>query len=67
MNFSNGVKCWNGPDRSAKVDIVCGTKTELLSANEPARCEYHMILASPCGCDEETLKEQATKLAQLEL
>jgi hypothetical protein len=32
------------------VKIVCGQETRLLSAEEPAKCEYAMVLATPAAC-----------------
>lgn len=39
MMFSEGDHCWNGPSRSMKVSMECGMKTEVLSVEEPSRCE----------------------------
>uniref|UniRef100_A0A1I8IR25 Glucosidase 2 subunit beta n=2 Tax=Macrostomum lignano TaxID=282301 RepID=A0A1I8IR25_9PLAT len=50
QEYTDGQGCWNGPNRSTKVRIVCGPKTELLSASEPSRCEYSMELATPAAC-----------------
>ena len=36
--YKNGQGCWNGPDRSTKVVIDCGTEIKLVGASEPARC-----------------------------
>lgn len=33
--YNNGQRCWNGPDRSALVDLVCGTSNAILSVSEP--------------------------------
>ncbi|KAL6009630.1 hypothetical protein ACLOJK_000058 [Asimina triloba] len=35
MQFSNGDKCWNGPDRSLKARLRCGLKNELADVDEP--------------------------------
>ncbi|KAK4441069.1 Glucosidase 2 subunit beta [Sesamum alatum] len=39
MQFLNGDKCWNGPDRSLKVKLRCGLKNEVTDVDEPSRCE----------------------------
>ncbi|XP_026413208.1 glucosidase 2 subunit beta-like [Papaver somniferum] len=62
MLFSNGDKCWNGPDRSLKVKLRCGLNNELTDVDEPSRCEYVAILSTPALCLEEKLKELQRKL-----
>lgn len=59
QEYTDGQGCWNGPNRSTKVRIVCGPKTELLSASEPSRCEYSMELATPAACHSEPTAEPA--------
>uniref|UniRef100_A0A5B6ZJ87 Glucosidase 2 subunit beta n=1 Tax=Davidia involucrata TaxID=16924 RepID=A0A5B6ZJ87_DAVIN len=62
MQFSNGDKCWNGPDRSLKVKLRCGLKNEVTDVDEPSRCEYLALLSTPAVCLEEKLKELQDKL-----
>ncbi|KAK8559709.1 hypothetical protein V6N13_016446 [Hibiscus sabdariffa] len=62
MVFSNGDKCWNGPDRSMKVKLRCGLKNEITDVDEPSRCEYVAILSTPALCLEDKLKELQDKL-----
>ncbi|XP_066306125.1 glucosidase 2 subunit beta-like isoform X2 [Miscanthus floridulus] len=62
MHFSNGDKCWNGPDRSLKVRLRCGLSNELNDVDEPSRCEYVAVLSTPAVCVEEKLKELQNKL-----
>ncbi|PON51570.1 Glucosidase 2 subunit beta [Parasponia andersonii] len=62
MIFSNGDKCWNGPDRSLKVRLRCGLKNEITDVDEPSRCEYVALLSTPALCVEEKLKELQHKL-----
>ncbi|KAI5596396.1 hypothetical protein POPTR_003G223000v4 [Populus trichocarpa] len=62
MVFSNGDKCWNGPDRSMKVRLRCGLKNEVTDVDEPSRCEYVALLSTPALCIEEKLKELENKL-----
>lgn len=62
MVFSNGDKCWNGPDRSLKVKLKCGLTNEITDVDEPSRCEYVALLATPALCQEEKLKELQHKL-----
>ncbi|GAA0174068.1 protein-binding activity modulator [Lithospermum erythrorhizon] len=65
MQFSNGDKCWNGPDRSLKVKLRCGLKNEVSDVDEPSRCEYLALLATPAVCHEDKLKELEDKLEMM--
>ncbi|WCJ28785.1 Glucosidase 2 subunit beta [Euphorbia peplus] len=65
MIFSNGDKCWNGPDRSLKVRLRCGLQNEVTDVDEPSRCEYVAVLSTPALCLEEKLKELEEKLDSL--
>jgi len=58
LKFSNGDKCWNGPKRSALVDVTCGPDHILLSADEAETCVYHFVMKSPLGCTEEFALEE---------
>ena len=50
MKYTGGEKCWNGPNRSMTVRMVCGAEEAILSAGEPDRCEYAMEFATPASC-----------------
>ncbi|KAL6563437.1 Glucosidase 2 subunit beta [Orobanche gracilis] len=65
MQFLNGDKCWNGPDRSLKVKLRCGLKNELADVDEPSRCEYMALLSTPALCRDSRLKELQDKLESL--
>lgn len=51
MKYENGQGCWNGPNRSAKVVISCGTEDKLTGVSEPSRCEYDFRMTTPAVCD----------------
>ncbi|XP_074643089.1 glucosidase 2 subunit beta-like [Tubulanus polymorphus] len=51
MKFEHGTGCWNGPERSATVNIHCGLTNELYSASEPSRCEYLFDFRTPALCN----------------
>ncbi|XP_058079152.1 glucosidase 2 subunit beta-like [Magnolia sinica] len=57
MQFTNGDSCWNGPNRSLKVTLLCGLNNKLTDIDEPSRCEYVALLSTPALCLEEKLKE----------
>ncbi|CAK7339066.1 unnamed protein product [Dovyalis caffra] len=65
MVFSNGDKCWNGPDRSMKVRLRCGLSNEVTDVDEPSRCEYVALLSTPALCLEGKLKELENKLESM--
>ncbi|KAH8922813.1 glycoside hydrolase family 31 protein [Atractiella rhizophila] len=48
--YSKGARCWNGPERSVKIDLVCGTQNALLSVVEPNKCEYLYKVSTPAVC-----------------
>lgn len=52
MKYTNGMGCWNGPNRITIVNIQCGLETKILSVTEPFRCEYKMELSTPAACDD---------------
>ncbi|KAL3529815.1 hypothetical protein ACH5RR_009137 [Cinchona calisaya] len=62
MQFLNGDKCWNGPDRSLKVKLRCGLNNDVSDVDEPSRCEYLALLSTPALCLEEKLMELQDKL-----
>lgn len=52
MKYTNGVACWNGPNRSTAVHIHCGLESKILTVTEPFRCEYKMDFSTPAACDD---------------
>ncbi|XP_076440452.1 glucosidase 2 subunit beta-like isoform X2 [Babylonia areolata] len=50
MKYDNGQRCWNGPMRSCRVNLHCGTENKLTGASEPSRCEYQFEFTTPARC-----------------
>lgn len=64
MEFRNGQRCWNGPARSADVAMICGSKNELISADEPSTCVYTFSFRTPAACDEVSLERLVASIPQ---
>nr|XP_004667535.2 glucosidase 2 subunit beta isoform X2 [Jaculus jaculus] len=52
MKYEQGTGCWQGPNRSTTVRLLCGKETVVTSTTEPSRCEYLMELMTPAACPE---------------
>ncbi|XP_023373790.1 glucosidase 2 subunit beta isoform X3 [Otolemur garnettii] len=50
MKYEQGTGCWQGPNRSTTVRLLCGKETMVTSTTEPSRCEYLMELMTPAAC-----------------
>ncbi|EJT97743.1 hypothetical protein DACRYDRAFT_25080 [Dacryopinax primogenitus] len=48
--YEHGARCWNGPERSVKLVLTCGTENALLSVAEPEKCEYMFEATTPALC-----------------
>lgn len=48
--YARGQKCWNGPERSAIVDLQCGVEIEVLDVFEAEKCIYSIKVATPAVC-----------------
>ncbi|KAF9419746.1 hypothetical protein BGZ94_009317 [Podila epigama] len=64
--YNGGTKCWNGPDRSVKLVLTCGTSNEITSVSEPAKCEYEFRMQTPAVCpilpeDEKPLEDSTSQ------
>lgn len=59
MEFVSGDRCWNGPQRSATVKLLCAEEFDLLSVDEPQKCHYEFILTSPVACKDLSEEELA--------
>ncbi|KAJ2712217.1 hypothetical protein H4R19_002868, partial [Coemansia spiralis] len=48
--YTQGTKCWNGPERSLTATFVCDKDIKVLSVSEPEKCEYHAKMTGPFAC-----------------
>lgn len=48
--FADGEGCWEGPARSARVELRCGAQTELMAVDEDGKCRYSMLMRTPFAC-----------------
>ncbi|CDU21943.1 related to alpha glucosidase II beta subunit [Sporisorium scitamineum] len=48
--YARGQKCWNGPERSAVVDLECGVENKVLNVFEAEKCIYSIKVATPAVC-----------------
>lgn len=55
--YKDGSKCWNGPRRSAVVELVCGPQNQLLSVAEPEKCAYTFEVMTPVVCENVTKED----------
>lgn len=65
MKYTNGVACWNGPNRMTLVNINCGLESKLMSVTEPYRCEYKIEFVTPAACDDSNFIQQQTSHDEL--
>jgi len=56
MIYTDGAKCWGGPDRSCKVEIFCDADTRIAEPNEPNKCEYTLKFYTPAACSGQHLR-----------
>ncbi|GAC92778.1 hypothetical protein PHSY_000334 [Pseudozyma hubeiensis SY62] len=48
--YTRGQKCWNGPERSALVDLKCGVENKVVDVFEAEKCIYSIQVESPAVC-----------------
>lgn len=57
LEYKDGDRCWNGPVRTIRVQLVCGVMEDVVSVDEPNRCTYSMKFKTPAVCDQKMIDE----------
>mmetsp|Transcript_39665 Transcript_39665/g.112495 ORF Transcript_39665/g.112495 Transcript_39665/m.112495 type:complete len:518 (-) Transcript_39665:249-1802(-) len=63
--YEGGQSCWQGPKRSMRVRLECGSTESLANVEEPSRCEYQAVLHTPAACSQQDLEASQAKLQEL--
>eukprot|EP00123_Amoebidium_parasiticum_P012955 comp21681_c0_seq1/m.30535 comp21681_c0_seq1/g.30535 ORF comp21681_c0_seq1/g.30535 comp21681_c0_seq1/m.30535 type:complete len:486 (-) comp21681_c0_seq1:412-1869(-) len=63
IRFEGGLSCWQGPERSTTVRVLCGLESSIGNVNEPQKCVYTMDLRTPAACEKPS--EEALKLLDI--
>ncbi|KAF3108637.1 hypothetical protein TWF102_010760 [Orbilia oligospora] len=50
IKYEKGLRCWNGPERSAYVYLRCSAEEKILSVAETEKCVYKYVATSPAVC-----------------
>ena len=65
MLFTGGSPCGGGTERSMRVVLTCGWRTELLSVKPPSKCVYEAVASDIGACSpEEKAKLKAEEEAK---
>lgn len=58
QKYEGGIQCWNGPTRSAVINIACGVEDKVTMVTEPSKCEYVYDFITPAACPDTDPPEQ---------
>lgn len=65
LAYTGGSPCWQGPKRSIRLKLECGSSEVLSDVEEPSRCEYQAVLHTPAACSKLDLDASMSKLEEL--
>ncbi|CAM9640630.1 unnamed protein product [Choristocarpus tenellus] len=66
MLYREGSRCHGKvKSRSAEVIVACGPEHALVGVEEPETCWYRLVLETPLGCTDQTLKEAELQLERV--
>ena len=57
LKHENGAQCWNGPKRSANVELYCSAVNEIRSVSETEKCVYRFEVGTPAVCGAEGISD----------
>jgi len=53
LHYDWGAQCWNGPKRSARIELYCAVENEIRSVVETEKCVYTYQVGTPVVCEGE--------------
>ena len=65
MEFANGDYTWDCPKRTGRLQFVCGDANKLVSMQEPTKCTFEGVFATPCACTQQLIDNITAELALL--
>ncbi|KAF8451242.1 glucosidase II beta subunit-like-domain-containing protein [Terfezia claveryi] len=58
LHYDGGSQCWNGPKRSARIELYCAVENEIRSVVETEKCVYTYEVGTPVVCEGEKSAEE---------
>jgi len=61
LHYDGGAQCWNGPKRSARIELYCAVENEIRSVIETEKCVYTYEVGTPVVCEGEKSAEEKVR------